>query len=67
MELIKLINERETLQRQIRLNLKFNGQDVFIFQSTGLKKFESLISGMSDNKVGKELKRHNSQANRSQH
>ena len=59
MELIKLINGiQETLQRQIRL-IKFNGQNVFIFQSTGLKKFGSLISGMSDNKVGKELKRQN--------
>ena len=55
-----------------------NGQDVFLFQPTGLKKFKFLGSRMSDNKVNKEtlstyalhcfthieLKGQNSQANR---
>ena len=30
-----------------------NGQDDFLFQPTGLEKFESLGSGMSDNKVNR--------------
>ena len=58
-------SQQETLERFV------NGQDVFIFQPTNM--YESLGSVTSDNKVNKdtdqakrsELKRQNSQANRS--
>ena len=39
---------RETLERFV------NGQDVFLRQLTGLRKFESFGSGTSNNKVNKE-------------